>query len=81
LYGQVHTIRRQLNLDSIGSDVKYKSKRAGATAAVADPHARRAIKARLHLLEPLDTEIPASNATSTWQRRSWRTCHDVRTPS
>jgi transposase len=57
LYGHVHTARRQLNLTPVGSDVKYKSKRDGAAADIADPHARRGVEARLNLLAPLDTEI------------------------
>jgi transposase len=57
LYAHIHTVRRQHNLDSIGRDVKYKSKRADATAGLVDPHLRRGIQARLNLLDPLDTEI------------------------
>ncbi|OWK37814.1 IS110 family transposase [Fimbriiglobus ruber] len=57
LYGHVHTVRRQLNLDPVGSDVKYKSKRDGAADDITDPHARRGVEARLNLLAPLDTEI------------------------
>ena len=57
LYGHIHTVRRQLNLEPVGSDVKYKSKRDGAAADIADPHTRRGVEARLNLLTPLDTEI------------------------
>jgi len=57
LYAHVHTARRQLNLEPVGSDVKYKSKRDGAAADIPDPHTRRGIEARLNLLGPLDTEI------------------------
>ena len=57
LYAHIHTVRRQHNLDSIGRDVKYKSKRAGATAGITDPNIRRGIEARLSLLDPLDAEI------------------------
>jgi transposase len=57
LYAHIHTVRRQHNLDSIGRDVKYKSKRAEATCGFTDPHLRRGIEARLNLLDPLDTEI------------------------
>jgi transposase len=57
LYGHVHTARRQLNLDPVGSDVKYKSKRDAAAADIPDPHTRRGVEARLNLLGPLDTEI------------------------
>jgi transposase len=57
LYGHIHTVRRQLNLDSIGRDVKYKSKRDSATDGITDEHTRRGIRARLNLLVPLDTEI------------------------
>jgi len=57
LYGHIHTARRQLNLDPVGSDVKYRSKRAAAAADIPDAHARRGVEARLNLLGPLDTEI------------------------
>jgi transposase len=57
LYAHIHTVRRQHNLDSIGRDVKYKSKRAGATADFTDPHAQRAVQAHVNLLAPLDIEI------------------------
>jgi transposase len=57
LYGHIHTVRRQLNLDSIGRDVKYKSKRDGATTGITDPNTKRGVEARLNLLGPLDTEI------------------------
>jgi transposase len=57
LYGHVHTVRRQLNLDAVGSDVKYKSKRDGVAADIPDEHTRRGVEARLNLLGPLDTEI------------------------
>jgi transposase len=57
LYGHIHTVRRQLNLDAVGSDVKYKSKRDGVATDIPDPHARRGVEARLNLLAPLDTEI------------------------
>jgi transposase len=57
LYGHIHTVRRQLNLDPVGSDVKYLSKRAAVAADIPDPHTRRGVEARLNLLAPLDTEI------------------------
>ncbi len=57
LYGHIHTVRRQLNLEPVGSDVKYKSKRDGAAEDITDPHTRRGVEARLNLLAPLDTEI------------------------
>ncbi|HET6575244.1 MAG TPA: IS110 family transposase [Fimbriiglobus sp.] len=57
LYGHIHTVRRQLNLDPVGSDVKYKSKRDAAATDIPDPHTRRGVEARLNLLTPLDTEI------------------------
>jgi transposase len=57
LYGHVHTVRRQLNLEPVGSAVKYLSKRAAAAAAVPDVHTRRGVAARLNLLAPLDTEL------------------------
>jgi len=57
LYGHVHTVRRQLNLAPVGSDVKYVSKRDAIAADIPDPHARRGVEARLNLLGPLDTEI------------------------
>ena len=47
LYGHVHTVRRQLNLAPVGSDVKYKSKRDAVAADIADPHTRRGVEARL----------------------------------
>ena len=56
LYGHVHTARRQLNLEPVGSDVKSKSKREAAAADIPDPHTRRGVQARLNLLGPLDTE-------------------------
>ena len=57
LYGHVHTARRQANLPPVSSDVKYKSKRAGCTADIADPFVRRRVETHLTLLEPLDTAI------------------------
>src|SRR5262249_61348807 len=57
LYAHIHTVRRQLNLDAVGSDVKYKSKRDAAAADISDVHTRRGVEARLNLLGPLDTEI------------------------
>lgn len=57
LYARIHTARRQLNLDSVGRDLKSASKRDGATAGITDPHTRRGVEARLHLLDPLDAEI------------------------
>jgi transposase len=57
LYGHVHTARRQANLPPVASDVKYKSKRAAITAAIADPLLRRRVETHLALLEPLDTTI------------------------
>lgn len=57
LYGHIHTARRQLNPDPVGSDVKYKSKRDGAAEDITDVHTRRGIEARLDLLGPLDTEV------------------------
>jgi len=57
LYGHIHTVRRQLNLTPVGSDVKYKGKRHAAAADIPDPHSRRGVEARLNLLGPLDTEI------------------------
>jgi len=57
LYAHVHTARRQLNLEAVGSDVKYKSKRDAVAADIPDPHTRRGVEARLNLLGPLDTEI------------------------
>src|SRR5689334_19713338 len=57
LYGHVHTARRQANLPPVSSDVKYKSKRGGITADIADPFVRRRVETDLALLEPLDTAI------------------------
>jgi len=57
LYGHLHTLRRQLNLDPVGSDVKYLSKRDAVAADIPDPHTKRGVEARLNLLAPLDTEI------------------------
>jgi transposase len=57
LYGHIHTVRRQLNLQPVGSDVKYKSKRDGVAEDITDPHTQRGVEARLNLLGPLDTEI------------------------
>ena len=57
LYGHVHTARRQANLPPVSSDVKYKSKRGGVTADIADPFVRRRVETHLALLEPLDTTI------------------------
>ena len=57
LYGHVHTARRQANLPPVSNDVKYKSKRAGITADIADPFVRRRVEADLALLEPLDATI------------------------
>ena len=57
LYGHIHTVRRQLNLDPVGADVKYKSKRDAAAEDITDVHSRRGVEARLNLLAPLDTEI------------------------
>jgi transposase len=57
LYGHIHTVRRQLNLEPVGSDVKYLSKRAAVAADIPDVHTRRGVEARLNLLAPLDTEI------------------------
>jgi transposase len=57
LYGHIHTVRRQLNLEAVGRDVKYKSKRDAAAEGITDPHTRRGVEARLNLLGPLDAEI------------------------
>src|SRR5262245_27615017 len=57
LYGHVHTARRQANLPAVSSAVKYKSKRAAITAAIADVFVRRRVETDLALLEPLDTTI------------------------
>jgi len=57
LYGHSHTARRQLNLPPIANDVKYKSKRASATADIDDACVRRRVEADLSLLEPLDVTI------------------------
>ena len=57
LYGHVHTARRQANLPPVASDLKYKSKRGGVTADIADPFVRRRVETHLALLEPLDTTI------------------------
>jgi transposase len=57
LYGHVHTARRQANLPPVSSDVKYKSKRDGITADIADPLVRRRVETHLGLLAPLDTTI------------------------
>jgi len=57
LYAHVHTARRQANLPPVSSDVKYKSKRQGITADIADPFVRRRVEADLALLEPLDATI------------------------
>ena len=57
LYGHVHTARREANLPPVASDLKYKSKRGGVTADVADPFVRRRVETHLALLEPLDTTI------------------------
>src|SRR5262249_34565238 len=58
LYGHIHTVRRQLNLQPIGSDVKSKSKRADVAADIPDEHTRPGVQARLNLLAPLPTHIP-----------------------
>jgi transposase len=57
LYGHIHTLRRQLNLEAVGSDVKYRSKRDAIAEDIPDRHTRRGVEARLNLLAPLDTEI------------------------
>src|SRR5436309_9256582 len=57
LYGHVHAARRQANLPPVSNDVKYKSKRGGITADIADPFVRRRVETHLALLEPLDTTI------------------------
>jgi transposase len=57
LHGHIHTARRQLNLQPVGSDVKYKSKRDTVAEDITDPHTKRGVEARLNLLGPLDTEI------------------------
>ena len=57
LYGHVHTARRQANLPPVSNDVKYKCKRAGCTADIADLFVRRRVETHLALLEPLDTTI------------------------
>jgi transposase len=57
LYGHIHTVRRQLNLEAVGSDGKYKSKRDAAAEDITNPHSKRGVEARLNLLGPLDTEI------------------------
>jgi len=57
LFGHIHTVRRQLNLQPVGSDVKYKSKRDAVAEDITDPHTKRGVEARLNLLGPLDTEI------------------------
>jgi hypothetical protein len=57
LYGHVHTARRQANLPPVSGDVKYKSKRAGCTAGIADLFVRRRVETHLSLIEPLDTAI------------------------
>src|SRR6185295_2351009 len=51
------TVRRQLNLEAVGSDVKYRSKRDAVAADIPEPHTRRGVEARLNLLGPLDIEI------------------------
>src|SRR5262249_12784874 len=57
LYGHVPPARRQANLPPVSSDVKYKSKRGGITADIADPFVRRRVETDLALLEPLDSTI------------------------
>jgi transposase len=57
LYGHVHTARRQANLPPVSNDVRYKSKRAGCAADIADPFVRRRVETDLALLEPLDAAI------------------------
>jgi transposase len=57
LYGHVHTARRQANLPPVSHDVKYQSKRAAITAAIAAPFVCRRVETHLALLEPLDTTI------------------------
>src|SRR5215475_2533557 len=57
LYGHVHAARRQASLPPVSNDVRYKSKRAGITADIADPFVRRRVETDLALLEPLDTTI------------------------
>jgi transposase len=57
LYRHVHTARRQANLPPVSSDVKYKSKRGGVTADIADPFVRRRVETDLALLDPLDAAI------------------------
>lgn len=57
LYGHIHTVRRQLGLPGVGSDVKYKSKRDAIADDIPDEHCHRGVTARLNLLGPLDTEI------------------------
>jgi transposase len=56
-YGHVHTALRQLNLPPVGSDVKYKSKRASIAESIPDRHVRRGVAADLELLDPLDALI------------------------
>ena len=58
LYGHVHTARRQANLPPVSNDVKYKSKRGGVTADVADPFVRRRVETHLALLEPARHDHP-----------------------
>jgi transposase len=57
LYGCVHTARRQANLPPVSNDVKYKSKRGGVTADIADLFVRRRVETQLQLLDPLDATI------------------------
>jgi transposase len=57
LYKHVHTARRQANLPPVSNDVKYKCKRAGCSADIADRFVRRRVETYLTLLEPLDITI------------------------
>ena len=57
VYGHIHTVRRQLNLVPVGSDVKSVSKRDAIAADIPDVHCQRGVTAYLNLLGPLDTEI------------------------
>src|SRR5262249_27401813 len=55
LCDHVHTARRQANLPPVSNDVKYKSKRAGCTADIADPFVRRPVQPHRPLPDPLAT--------------------------
>jgi transposase len=80
LYGHVHTARRQANLPPVSNYVKYKSKRDGIAADIADPFVRRRVETHLALLDPSTRPSAASKPRSktppgSTSRPSWRCCN------